>query len=319
TPLFNTLLNYRHNAPLTASDEPLKGIELLGAQERTNYPFALSVEDFGDALGLTAQVIQPFNPEQICGYMQQALESLAEALEQAPNKPRPVRALEILPETERTLLLKTWNATKTTYPDSLCIHQLFEQQVERTPDATALIYEEQTLSYAELNARANRLARQLIEQGVCPGDQVALLLERSTELVVAQLAVLKAGAVYVPVDPDVPDERKNWLISDCAARLLLTDTRTEIPAGLAVPLCRLPDGKNTNSEQDGINPDLPRSSTDLAYIMYTSGSTGTPKGILVPHRAVVRLVVNNGYAEIGPDDRVAFTANPAFDAGTFEV
>ncbi|EQB97683.1 non ribosomal peptide synthetase, partial [Photorhabdus temperata subsp. temperata M1021] len=317
TPLFNTLLNYRHNAPLTASDESLKGIEFLGEQERTNYPFALSVEDFGDALGLTMQVIRPFSPEQICGYMQQALESLAEALEHTPD--RPIRALEILPEAERTLLLKTWNTTKTAYPDSLCIHRLFERQAEKTPKALALIAGDKFLSYRELNTRANRLARQLIEQGICPDDQVALLLERSIGLVVAQLAVLKAGAVYVPVDPDVPDERKNWLISDCAARLLLTDTRTEIPAGLAVPLLRLPDEKSTNSEQDDINPDLPRSSAALAYIMYTSGSTGTPKGILVPHRAVVRLVVNNGYAEIGSDDRVAFTANPAFDAGTFEV
>ncbi|WP_155806729.1 AMP-binding protein, partial [Photorhabdus temperata] len=236
TPLFNTLLNYRHNAPLTASDEPLKGIELLGAQERTNYPIVLSVEDFGDALGLTAQVVQPFESARICDYMQQALESLAEALEHTPD--RPVRALEILPETERTLLLKTWNATETTSPDSLCIHQLFEQQAEKTPGAIALIAGDQMLSYAELNARANWLARQLIEQGVCPHEHVAILLVRSVELVVAQLAVLKAGAIYVPVDTRVPDERKNWLISDCAARLLLTDTQTEIPAGLAVPLFR---------------------------------------------------------------------------------
>ncbi|MCW7550878.1 amino acid adenylation domain-containing protein, partial [Photorhabdus sp. APURE] len=317
TPLFNALLNYRHNAPLAASDEPLKGIEFLGAQERTNYPIVLSVEDFGDTLGLTAQVVQPFESARLCDYMQQALESLAEALEHTPD--RPVRALEILPEAERTLLLKTWNATETVYPDQLCIHQLFEQQVERTPDATALIYEEQTLSYAELNTRANRLARQLIEQGISPGNHVAFLLARSIELVVAQLAVLKAGAVYVPVDPDVPDERKNWLISDCSAKLLLTDTQADIPANLAVPLLRLSDETDTGREEDRINPDLPRSSTELAYIMYTSGSTGTPKGVLVPHRAVVRLVINNGYAEIGPDDRVAFAANPAFDASTFEV
>ncbi|WP_350307774.1 AMP-binding protein, partial [Photorhabdus viridis] len=152
----------------------------------------------------------------------QALESLAAALEQAPDMP--VRALEILPEAERTLLLKTWNATETVYPDALCIHQLFEQQVEKTPEATALIAGEKTLNYTELNARANQLTHQLIEQGVCPGDHVALLLERSMELVVAQLAILKAGAVYVPIDPSMPDERKNWLMRDSSAKLLLTDT-----------------------------------------------------------------------------------------------
>ncbi|EYU13214.1 non-ribosomal peptide synthetase, partial [Photorhabdus aegyptia] len=317
TLLFNALLNYRHNTPLVVPNDIMEGIKFLGGQERTNYPFVLSVEDFGDALGVTAQVIQPFEPERICSYMQQTLESLVEALEQTPDSP--IRALEILPETERTLLLETWNATETPYPDQLCIHQLFEQQAEKTPAATALIAGDKSLSYRELNTCANRLTRQLIEQGVCPGDHIALLLERSIELVVAQLAILKAGAVYVPIDPNVPDERKNWLINDCLARLLLTDIQMDIPTNLAVPLLRLSDESDTSREEDCLNSDLPSSSTELAYIMYTSGSTGTPKGVLVPHRAVVRLVINNGYAEISHDDRVAFTANPAFDASTFEV
>ncbi|WP_350304366.1 amino acid adenylation domain-containing protein, partial [Photorhabdus viridis] len=132
-------------------------------------------------------------------------------------------------------------------------------------------------------------------------------------------AILKAGAVYVPIDPSMPDERKNWLMRDSSAKLLLTDTREDIPANLTVPLLRLFDETDTCRARDRLNPDLPCSSAGLAYIMYTSGSTGTPKGVLVPHRAVVRLVINNGYAEIGPGDRVAFAANPAFDASTFEV
>ncbi|WP_422615672.1 AMP-binding protein, partial [Photorhabdus noenieputensis] len=235
------------------------------------------------------------------------------------NDEIPVGQLNLLPEAERKLLLETWNATKTAYPEALCIHQLFEQQVEKTPEATALIAGDNTFSYMELNARANWLARQLIEQGVCPGDHVAFLLARSMELVVVQLAILKASAVYVPIDPSVPDERKNWLISDCAAKLLLADTQADIPANLAVPLLRLSDETDSGREEDHLNLDLPRASAELAYIMYTSGSTGTPKGVLVPHRAVVRLVINNGYADIGPDDRVAFAANPAFDASTFEV
>ncbi|ERT10386.1 non-ribosomal peptide synthetase, partial [Photorhabdus temperata] len=312
-PLFSALLNYRHNDQPMMPDNVAQGIEFLGAQERTNYPFVLSVEDGGSTLGLTAQVVQPFESERVCGYMQQALESLAEALEQRPETP--VRLLNILPEAEKRLLLETWNATQTPYPDQCCIHRLFEQQAEKTPDAIALVYGEHILSYAELNARANRLARRLIEQGIRSDDRVAVLLERSVELVVAQLAILKAGAVYVPIDPRVPDERKHWLINDCSAKLLLTD----IPVDLAIPLLCLADEMGAIREEDHCNPDLPRSSTELAYIMYTSGSTGTPKGVMVPHRAVIRLVINNGYAEIGPDDRVSFTANPAFDASTFEV
>ncbi|CAQ85107.1 MULTISPECIES: non-ribosomal peptide synthase/polyketide synthase [Photorhabdus] len=316
TPLFNTLLNYRHNASLRTQYETMSGIESFGGQERTNYPFVMSVEDFGDALGLTAQIVQPFDPKRICGYMQQALESLVEALEQTPEKS--VRMLEILPETERRLLLENWNATATIYPDQLCIHQLFEQQVEKTPAATALIAGDETLSYVELNTRANRLARQLIAQGICPNNHVALLLERSIELVVAQLAILKVGAVYVPIDPNVPDERKNWLINDCSAKLLLTNGWVDIPVGLAVPLFRLTDEAGTSREEDS-NLDWSGRSSDPAYVMYTSGSTGMPKGVVVPHRAVVRLVINNGYVEIKQDDRVSFTANPAFDASTFEV
>ncbi|WP_350306988.1 amino acid adenylation domain-containing protein [Photorhabdus viridis] len=312
-PLFSALLNYRHNAPVVTTDEIISSVEFQGGQERTNYPFVLSVEDFGNALGLTAQIVQPIDPERVCGYMQQALESLAEALEQRPETP--VRLLNILPEAEKRLLLETWNAAQALYPDQCCIHRLFEQQAEKKPDAIALMYGEHILSYAELNARANRLVRRLIGQGIRPDDRVAVLLARSVELVVAQLAILKAGAVYVPIDPRIPDERLHWLINDCSAKLLLTD----IPVDLAIPLYCLTNERDTIGEEDHCNPDLPRSSAALAYIMYTSGSTGTPKGVMVPHRAVVRLVINNGYAEIGPDDRVAFEANPAFDAGTFEV
>ncbi|OHV53272.1 non-ribosomal peptide synthetase [Photorhabdus temperata] len=317
SPLFSALLNYRHNEQVLAPDKVIQGIEFLDEQERTNYPFVLSVEDGGSTLGLTAQAVQPLEPERVCSYMQQALESLVEALEQAPGTP--VRALNILPETERTLLLETWNATETAYPEQLRIHQLFEQQVEKTPETVALIEGDQTLSYAELNTCANRLARQLIEQGVCPNEHVAMLLARSTELVVAQLAILKMGAVYVPVDLNMPDERKNWLISDCSAKLLLTNTRADIPADVIVPVLCLSDETDRSREEDRFNLNLPCLSSGAAYVMYTSGSTGTPKGVVVPHRAVVRLVINNGYAEIERDERVAFTANPAFDASTFEV
>ncbi|MCT8343380.1 amino acid adenylation domain-containing protein, partial [Photorhabdus kleinii] len=302
SPLFSALLNYRHNDVSAISGELISGIEVVGGQERTNYPFVLSVEDFGGSLGLTAQTVQPFAPERVCDYMQQALESLAEALEHTPD--RPVRTLDILPEAERTLLLKTWNATEAPYPEALCLHQLFEQQAAKTPAATALVYEDQTLSYAELNVRANRLARQLVEQGVRPGGHVALLLDRSVALVVAQLAVLKAGAVYVPIDPGAPDERKNWLIHDCAAQLLLTDKQMGIPVNLAVPLFRMMGETDSGREEEGLNLNLTRLGSDAVYVMYTSGSTGVPKGVVVSHRAVVRLVINNGYAEIGPDERV---------------
>ncbi|WP_340622199.1 non-ribosomal peptide synthetase [Xenorhabdus siamensis] len=314
-PLFNTLLNYRYNLLPEGSDEILDGVEFLGEQERTNYPFALSVEEFGDALGLTAHVEQPFDPARICSYMQQALESLVEALEQAPETP--VRALEILPETERTLLLKTWNATETAYPDSLCIHQLFEQQVEKTPDATALVYEEQTLSYAELNARANRLAHQLIALGVVPEQRVVLCVTRSLAMVVGLLAVLKAGGAYVPLDPAYPSERLAHILSDAAPLVVLVDQAGQIALGEKAFTGLTVIDPNSLPDQSDSNPQIQTLTLrHLAYVIYTSGSTGTPKGVMVEHGSVLNLhgtLTQHIFAKLSVS-RIGLNASISFDA-----
>ncbi|CAI1069130.1 non-ribosomal peptide synthetase [Serratia marcescens] len=308
TPLFSALLNYRHNS---GEDTALPtGVSLLDSQERTNYPFVLSVEDGGDSLGLTAQVRQPIEAQRVCAYMAQALSALAQALEQAPQTP--VCELEVMPDEEYALQLCRWNHTAEAYPADTCVHELFEQQALQTPQAIALIQDAQRLSYAQLNARANRLAHRLIERGVQPGDRVAVRLARSIELVCAQLAVIKAGAAYVPIDPQLPAARQAWIADDSGACLMLTDAigDEEIPQ-LTV--------EDREAEDHNGNPALRVSSGATAYIMYTSGSTGTPKGVMTPHQGITRLVRNNRYAAFDADDRIAFAANPAFDASTMEV
>ncbi|EPE2787741.1 amino acid adenylation domain-containing protein [Serratia marcescens] len=308
TPLFSALLNYRHNS---GEDTALPtGVTLLDSQERTNYPFVLSVEDGGDSLGLTAQVRQPIEAQRVCGYMAQALSTLAQALEQAPQTP--VCELEVMPDEEYAMQLCRWNHTAEAYPADTCVHELFEQQARLTPQAIALIQDAQRLSYAQLNARANRLAHRLIERGVQPGDRVAVRLARSIELVCAQLAVIKAGAAYVPIDPQLPAARQAWIADDSGACLMLTDAigDEEIPQ-LTV--------EDREAEDHNGNPALRVSSGATAYIMYTSGSTGTPKGVMTPHQGITRLVRNNRYAAFDADDRIAFAANPAFDASTMEV
>ncbi|MBD2816427.1 amino acid adenylation domain-containing protein, partial [Xenorhabdus sp. Flor] len=314
-PLFNTLLNYRYNLLPEGSAETLDGIEFLGEQERTNYPFALSVEEFGDALGLTAHVVQPFDPARICSYMQQALESLVEALEQAPETS--IRALEILPETERTLLLKTWNATETPYPNSLCIHQLFERQVEKTPNATALVYKEQTLSYAELNARANRLAHQLIALGVVPEQRVALCVTRSLAMVVGLLAVLKAGGAYVPLDPAYPSERLAHILNDAAPLVILADQAGRIALGEKALTGLTVIDPNSLPDQSDSNPQIQTLTLrHLAYVIYTSGSTGTPKGVMVEHGSVLNLhgtLTQRIFAKLSAS-RIGLNASISFDA-----
>ncbi|WP_187650924.1 non-ribosomal peptide synthetase, partial [Xenorhabdus indica] len=313
------LLNYRHNDQSNQLDNTLEGVELLDGQERTNYPLTLSVEDFGEALGLTVQIVQPFEPARICGYMQQALESLVAALEQAPETP--VRALEILPETERTLLLSTWNKTETAYPDALCIHQCFEQQAERTPQATALEYQEQTLSYAELNARANRLAHQLIELGIEPEQRVAICVARSPAMVVGVLAVLKAGGAYVPLDPAYPGERLADNLRDTAPAIVLADRFGRSALGEPALAERNVLDPNTRFDQPDSNPQIPvLTSHHLAYVIYTSGSTGIPKGVMVEHRGLVNLIQEKiTQFAIGTESRVLQFASLSFDASVWEI
>ncbi|MEI9426083.1 hypothetical protein O7A70_34005, partial [Mesorhizobium sp. Cs1299R1N1] len=146
-PLFGALLNYRHTTPAamagSGADDVMSGVEWLGGEERTNYPVSLSVEDYGEALGLTAQVVEPICADQVCGYMQHALEELAEALEHAPDTP--VRDLDILPADERTYLLEELNRTAAPYPSDMCIHELFEAQVRQAPDRVAVVHEAEEL------------------------------------------------------------------------------------------------------------------------------------------------------------------------------
>jgi amino acid adenylation domain-containing protein len=301
TPLFSALLNYRHNAIQAVESETVPGIEFLSFEERTNYPLILSVDDLGTALGLTAQIAQPFDPVRVCGYMQQALESLVEGLEYTPDMP--VRQLEILSSEERELLLKTWNATTKPYPKHMCIHQLFEAQVERTPQATALVCEEQTLSYAQLNAQANRVAHRLIELGVQPDVRVAICVERSPAMVVGLLAILKAGGAYVPLDPGHPSERLAYCVKDAAPAILLADAAGRAALGETTLHSLTVLDPSELPESSSINPNVPElTSRHLAYVIYTSGSTGAPKGVMIEHAQIVRLF-----------ETIPFTENQALE------
>jgi amino acid adenylation domain-containing protein len=317
-PLFTSLLNFRYGAQVAAAArtgavDPDDEIHVLSAQERTNYPLTLSVDDLGSDFRLTAQVSDSIDAERVCEFMLQALEELVYALREAPLAP--MCNLDVLPPAERTRLVVEWNDTQRDFPRDQCIHELFEQQVRRTPDATALVEGKDSLTYAQLNRRANQCARHLIDHGVTPGDTVALLLPRSADLVVAELAVLKCGAAYVPLDGDHPPERLRFMVDDSKAQLILATDR--VPAFD-------PDIRRVNVED--IPFDVPTNALGLAtdagsaaYVMYTSGSTGTPKGVEISHRAIARLVLNNGYLDVDASDRVAFVANAAFDASTLEV
>ncbi|WP_429496550.1 amino acid adenylation domain-containing protein [Paraburkholderia youngii] len=327
-PLFSALLNYRHNtlAALQGAvgDDVLDGIEWLGGQQRTNYPLSLSVEDCGQALGLTAEAVEPVSAERVCGYMQCALEHLAGLLEHSAHTP--VRELEILPAAERGYLLEELNRTEAAYPSERCIHELFEAQVRRAPEAVALVHEGGELGYGELNARANRLAHHLIALGVRPDQPVGICVERSAAMVVGLLAILKAGGAYVPLDAAYPGARLQQILGEAAPRLVLADGAGRAALGgealAGVGLVELEAQSPAWAGQPSSDPDaraLGLGPHHLAYVIYTSGSTGTPKGVMVEHRGVVRLVAGSDFVAISPQDVFLNASSPTFDATTFEV
>ncbi|UPK01077.1 non-ribosomal peptide synthetase [Bradyrhizobium sp. 170] len=323
-PLFSSILNYRHNAMPTNSSAGetaagVDGIEWLGGEERTNYPLMLSVEDCGQALGLTAQVVHPLSPDRVCALMQHALEQLAENLERRPHAL--VRQVDILPPEERELLLETWNRTLARYPRDRCFHEQFEEQVRRFPDAVALVFGDAELSYGELNRRANRLARGLRDYGVGTDVVVGLALDRGVGMMVALLAVLKAGGAYLPLDPDYPPERLAHMLRDSGAALVLTQTSL---LEQFAPVLKETGAEawllDEAQERDDGNLDVAVHPESLAYVIYTSGSTGLPKGVMVRHDAVTNFLATMAERPgITPRDRVLGLTSLSFDIAVLEL
>jgi len=239
---------------------------------------------------------------------------------------RRLEELSPLAPAEWHQVVAEWNDTAARYPAEVPVHRLFEARAAAEPGADALQFGDETLSYGALDRRANRFARALRRAGVRPGALVAVALERSIDLVVCWLAVLKAGAAYVPLAAGDPPKRTAFVLEDSGAPVLLVpgggpDRGAEAGAnGGAVRRLSLEEALAPRADEDDTplpGPDLPANAA--AYVMYTSGSTGRPKGVAVSHRAIVRLVVGTDYLPLGSGDRVAHLSNTAFDAATFEV
>ena len=221
---------------------------------------------------------------------------------------------------EKHELLTDWNSTTVAYARDATVVEVFEAQVEQTPDAIALVCGEQRLSYAQLNTRANQLAHHLRGLGVQAEELVGLSLERSVELVVGVLGILKAGGAYVPLDPDYPAQRLQFMLADTGIRVLVTSSELQarLPAGDAAVVCMDTDHDALAAASPG-NPVRVSGPTSLAYVIYTSGSTGEPKGTCAEHRNILRLVQGQDYVAFGPTQRVLAMAPIAFDASTYEL
>ena len=299
SPLFQVMFAWQ-NADEGSLELP--GLKLQPLQSSSpgaaKFDLTLSLQEAGGkivgGMEYATSLFEPSTIERYLGYFRTLLEAMV------ADDTQTVARLPILSPSERHRVLYEWNDTKIEFPSGRCVHELFEQQVDKTPDATAVVFEDEQLSYAELNRRANRLAHHLRQLGVQPDSRVAICVERGFDMIIALLAVLKAGGAYVPLDPAYPVERLRFMLQDCAPVALLTQTHlrerfSELDDKLPVldlPAADLPlhDRPETNPDPDsiGLTP------LHLAYVIYTSGSTGQPKGVMVQHRGLCNhLVVEN--------------------------
>ncbi|WP_236277980.1 non-ribosomal peptide synthetase, partial [Pseudomonas poae] len=319
TPLFSALLNYRHSTPgeMARDGQGIwEGVQLLGGEERSNYPLVLSVDDLGAGFGLSVLAVPQIGAQRLCGYMHNAVEQLVGALENSPRTA--LNQLPVLPPGERDTLLRAFNATARDFPRGQTLHGAFEVQAERQPQAVAVQQDGASLTYQQLNQRANQLAHHLLVLGVQPDDRVAICCRRGPQMLVGLLGILKAGAGYVPIDPAYPVERIAYLLQDSAPVAVLAEASTRGLLG-AVNSVDLHDP--CLQQHPVSNPQLPNlTPAHLAYVIYTSGSTGQPKGVMVEHHSVENLVHWHCDAfDLNASGHTSSLAGFGFDAMAWEV
>ena len=289
-PLFESLVVFE-NYPIDASLATGKGdlqINQIETFDRTNYPLTLEVmpaEKLSLQISYDRSRFEADTIKRMLGHLTNLLESIATNPEQS------ISQLSLLSPAERHQLLFEWNETKAKYPKEKCIHQLFEEQVELTPDAVAVVFQEQQLTYKQLNDKANQLANYLQKLGVAPEVLVGICVERSVEMVVGLLGILKAGGAYVPLDPNYPPERLSYMLADSGVKVLLTQQSLleSLPHSQAEVIC-LDEDWGAISQHQKENLDARVGAENLAYVIYTSGSTGKPKGTMILHSGMVNYL-----------------------------
>ncbi|HEY6349975.1 MAG TPA: amino acid adenylation domain-containing protein [Candidatus Angelobacter sp.] len=289
SPLVQVIFSFEA-APMQPREIPGLEVTILDKENKAaKFDLSLYASDRGpEIVGTFEYNVDLFNKETVERMAGHLLTILAAAVS---NPAQRISEFPLLTRHERYEILTTWNATDAPYPQLLCAHQLFEAQVQRTPNEIAIIFEDQELSYSQLNARANQVARRLVAMGSRPGELIGIFMERSLEMVVAVLAIAKSGAACLPLDPAYPKERLAFMLQDSAAAIVVSQQHlaSGLPGSAAQVVC-LDSELTAIAEEDENDLHVAVSPENWLYVIYTSGSTGRPKGVLVPHRVLVNLV-----------------------------
>jgi amino acid adenylation domain-containing protein/non-ribosomal peptide synthase protein (TIGR01720 family)/FkbM family methyltransferase len=318
SPLFQVMMTL-HNARREESDPEAKKVKGIEGEIRVvQFDLTLVLTDYGDGIagGLeySRDLYDGETIRRVIRHYERVLETVVRDAGQR------IGEIELMSESEREQVVVKWNETAQAYPRDRTIHELFEEQVEQRPEAVAVVYEEQEMSYQELNRRANRLAHYLRGLGVGPEVLVGICVERSVEMVVGLLGILKAGGAYLPLDPSYPAERLRSMLEDGEPLAVMTQERFlgVLPEFSGEIICLDQDWLLAEGQSEENSP-IHVGGENLAYVIYTSGSTGRPKGICITHRAINRLVVNTDYVSLDSSSKVGQAANYSFDAATFEI
>ena len=314
--LFSTLFvfeNYYVDKSAFDKSQQFEAVTMMDNREQTNYSLTLSAA-YSEYLHFKLLYDPRIYGKVEVGLILKRLETVLSEISINPDKK--IVDIDILSELESNQLLYKFNDTYADYPRDKTIHELFEEQVLRTPDNIALVFGEESMTYSELNAKSNQLAHMLRSKGVQPDSIVGIMVGRSFEMIIGIMGILKAGGAYLPIDPEYPKERIRFMLEDSNAKIILTQSwfkDTVVYGGEKIEL----DGEIYL----GVKANLAKinSSHDLAYVIYTSGSAGMPKGVLIEHKSVNRLVKNTNYIELGESSVIMQTGSMAFDASTFEV
>ena len=317
-PLFQVMFALQ-NVPSVSMTVRRLTLEVLEIENYTA-KFDLICDMTETAEGLTAafeystDLFDDITIERMMGHFQTLLEGIA------ANADTRISHLPLLCAAERRQIVEEWNDTAAVYPEDRCLSDLFEAQVALTPDAVAVAYGDDELTYGELNQRANQLAHYLRALGVGPDTLVGIYVERSMNMMVGLLGIIKAGGAYLPLDSSYPKPWLSFMLEDGQVPVLLTQQRLleELPEHSAT-VVQLDTDWNVIAQQSEENPIHTTTPENLAYVIYTSGSTGQPKGVCISQQAISRLVFNSNYVQLSPLDRIAQASNASFDAATFEI